>query len=64
MMPRSESGRVVVEIDPDLKQTLYETLDEDGTNLKKWFLKNVNDYLAIRGQLKLSLPLEAPEKDI
>lgn len=55
-MPRSKSGRIVVEIEPGLKQMLYETLDEDDTNLKKWFLKNVTNYLSARGQLKLSLP--------
>ena len=54
MMPRSESGRIVIEIEPSLKQALYETLDEDGTHLKKWFLENVNNYLSTRSQLKLS----------
>ena len=54
MMPRSESGRIVIEIEPALKQVLYETLDEDRTHLKKWFLENVNNYLSTRGQLKLS----------
>lgn len=44
-MPRGESGRVVVEIDPAKKYSLYERLDSEGITLKEWFLQRVNDYL-------------------
>ncbi len=58
-MPVGSSGRIVIEIDPDLKQELYSCLDDDNMNLKHWFLKRVHDYLKDRGQL--SLDLELPE---
>jgi len=61
-MPRGESGRIVLEIEPELKQELYETLDKDGMSLKKWFIGQVRDYLSTRSQLKLSLVLENNKK--
>ena len=49
------SGRVVVEIDPKLKKELYIALAKEGLNLKDWFLKNVDNFLDDRSQLKLAL---------
>lgn len=49
------SGRVVVEIDPKLKKELYIALAKEGLNLKDWFLKNVDNFLDDRTQLKLAL---------
>lgn len=45
-MPIGQSGRVVIEIDPDLKQAIYQSLKEDGSNMKDWFLKCVEEYMA------------------
>jgi hypothetical protein len=39
------SGRVVIEIDPDLKRQLYAALEQDSQTLKDWFVKNANSYL-------------------
>ncbi len=58
-MPIGSSGRIVIEIDPALKQELYACLGGDNVNLKHWFLERVHDYLRDRGQL--SLDLELPE---
>lgn len=55
------SGRIVVEIDPDLKHDLYAALEEDGVNLKQWFLGKVGELLRDRGQL--SLPLKVADGD-
>ncbi len=55
------SGRIVVEIDPDLKHDLYAALEEDGLNLKQWFLGKVGELLRDRGQL--SLPLKVADSD-
>jgi len=46
------SGRVVVEMDPDLKKELYATLMRDGMSLKDWFIKSAEIYLA-NNQLSL-----------
>ena len=35
LMPVGESGRIVIEIDPLLKQTLYSVLKDKGLNLKE-----------------------------
>jgi hypothetical protein len=54
-MAKGNSGRIVVEIDPELKQELYEALGEQGLNLKQWFLENVDELLSER--IQPSLPL-------
>jgi len=54
-MPIGDSGRIVIEIDPELKKELYGALTEQGLNLKQWFLGNAKQYLDQR--IQLSLPL-------
>ncbi len=61
-MPVSRSGRVVIEIDPDLKAELHEALKIDGISLKDWFLSNVNSYLTDRVQLSLELDDITPSR--
>ena len=57
------SGRIVIEIQPDVKQELYEALAEENKSLKKWFLEHVEEYLAAnKTQMKLELaPLHEKE---
>lgn len=50
------SGRVVVEISPELKQELHAVLRLNGSNLKEWFVHQALDYIQKKGgQLPLSL---------
>lgn len=49
-MPRGNSGRVVVEIDVELKQQLHGALASDGSTLKDWFIANAEDFLERRNQ--------------
>ena len=44
-MPVGESGRIVIEVYPRLKEDLYARLKKDGMNLKEWFLGQANSYL-------------------
>ena len=44
-MPRGDSGRIVLEIDPGEKQKLYELLDLQGITLKQWFLGQARAYV-------------------
>ena len=40
------SGRVVIEVDPDLKRKLYSTLAIDNSTLKEWFISAATAYIA------------------
>ena len=52
-MAIGESGRVVLEIDPEFKREFYATLTRDGMNLKQWFLGDARRYLEERNQPSL-----------
>lgn len=54
-MARSSSGRIVIEIDPEMKDELYQQLNKENLSLKSWFLEHVDDFLKGRQQLKLEL---------
>ncbi len=45
LMSIGQSGRIIVEMDPELKKRLYSALAMDGTSLKKWFISNVETYV-------------------
>lgn len=47
-MARGPSGRLVIEMDPNLKRDLHSALAADGLTLKDWFLKHVSEYVADR----------------
>ena len=44
-MSRGLSGRLVIEIDPQMKRRLYSALAAEGVTLKSWFLSATNEYL-------------------
>jgi len=52
-MAIGQSGRLVIEIDPDLKKDLYAALDRDGLTLREWFLQRANEYITSGPQLPL-----------
>jgi len=54
-MAVGSSGRLVIEIDPDLKREFYATLDRQGMTLKGWFLERVDEQLRHHRQLSLDL---------
>lgn len=54
-MARGTSGRIVIEIDPETKNELYQQLKKDDSNLKAWFLEHVDNFLKGRHQLTLEL---------
>jgi hypothetical protein len=54
-MPVSDSGRVLIEIDPELKRDLYSALDREGLTLKEWFTRHVQRYITHSIQPELSL---------
>ncbi|MCY3729273.1 MAG: hypothetical protein OXF97_09825 [Nitrospira sp.] len=42
-MARGKSGRVVLEIDPDLKRRLYATLETSQQTMKEWFIREAEE---------------------
>jgi hypothetical protein len=62
-MSISQSGRLLVEVDPTEKAELYEALQSDGLTLKSWFQHYRRLYLLTREQPSLfgSPPLPQPQ---
>jgi hypothetical protein len=53
-MPKGESGRVVVELEPSLKRRLYSALAMDSKTLKEWMIENIECYLSDQVKTKES----------
>ena len=53
-MPKGNSGRIVIEVPPDLKGELYRALAADNSTLKDWFLTTAKRYIADREQPNLT----------
>lgn len=45
------SGRIVVEVEPELKRELHSALVKNGQTLKDWFVKRAEEYLREGQQL-------------
>jgi hypothetical protein len=52
-MAVGNSGRIVIEVDPAFKQTLYAQLDQEGLTLKDWFVLQASQYVEQNGHLPL-----------
>jgi hypothetical protein len=52
-MAIGSSGRIVVEVEPELKRRLYAALALDQRNLKDWFIAVAEEYIASRQQNEL-----------
>jgi hypothetical protein len=58
-MSVGQSGRIVIEVEPDVKRLLYSALAREGVTLKDWFLRSAQSYLSERDQFRL--PLEVAD---
>jgi len=45
---KGNSGRIVIEVDPDLKRRLYSALAMKNLTLKQWFIELAERQLAAR----------------
>jgi len=45
-MAKGESGRIVLEVDPKLKKTLYSILAMEQKTLKDWFIDKAQKHIA------------------
>ena len=61
IMSIGSSGRIVIEVDTDLKKRLYATLEKDDFTLKEWFVRSAMAYLKDVEQPSLFEP-ELPNK--
>jgi len=52
-MAKGSSGRIVIEVDPEIKHELYEALQKERLTLKDWFLANADQYLKENNQMNL-----------
>lgn len=43
-MAVGESGRIVIDVDPEVKRRLYSALALSGSTLKDWFLKSARSF--------------------
>lgn len=52
-MAQGKSGRIVIEVDPELKKELYSILAKKGITLKEWFIGQATDYFKTSNQLNI-----------
>ena len=45
IMARGQSGRIVLEVDPELKNELYSAISKKGMTLKDWFVDTAEQYI-------------------
>lgn len=57
------SGRIVIEVETDIKRELYSVLSREGLTLKDWFLKSAQSYISHRTQMSLPLTTNAERHD-
>ncbi len=50
-MSIGNSGRIVIEVEPEAKRKLYAALALDGLTLKEWFLQAANIYTQTASQV-------------
>jgi hypothetical protein len=44
-MARGQSGRIVLEVEPELKNELYSAISKKGITLKDWFVNTAEQYI-------------------
>lgn len=44
-MARGKSGRLVLEVDPELKRNLYFELEKEQKTLKDWFVSEAKNFI-------------------
>lgn len=52
-MARGDSGRIVIEVDPNLKAHLYVALTRQQLTLKAWFVAAAEEFLHVSEQPSL-----------
>ena len=61
-MPKANSGRIVVAVDPDLKRRLYSVLAMENSTLKDWFIRSAENYIDETHKLTQHSNSEGPKE--
>lgn len=48
-MAKGSSGRIVIEVDVELKNRLYSAISAQGMTLKDWFIKSAEEHMLKSG---------------
>jgi hypothetical protein len=62
-MSIGSSGRVVIEVEPELKKALHAALALSGLTLKQWFVVQAEEYLSSARQPSFVFAPRAVEAD-
>ncbi|EPW2942107.1 hypothetical protein ACWKBT_001430 [Pseudomonas aeruginosa] len=62
-MSIGSSGRIVIEVEPEVKRQLYSTLAREGMTLKDWFLREAQNYMKTATQMPLDLISDVKSAD-
>lgn len=62
-MSIGSSGRIVIEVEPEVKRQLYATLAREGMTLKDWFLREAQNYMQTATQMPLDLTSDVKSPD-
>jgi len=63
-MSVGNSGRIVIEVDTELKKMLYASLEKENLTLKEWFVRNATSYLRDTEQPSLFGPANLEEQKV
>lgn len=62
-MSIGSSGRIVIEVEPEVKRQLYSVLAREGMTLKDWFLREAQNYMQTSTQMPLDLKSDGRQAD-
>jgi hypothetical protein len=63
-MARSASGRLVLEVEPELKRRLHSRLAAEGRTMKEWFLEAAEHYLSVPAPVQLPLEMKPTQRSL
>jgi hypothetical protein len=66
IMGRGQSGRIVLEVEQELKNELYSAISKKGITLKDWFVDTAKQYIKYHiaeKQLKFDSLATSPKQD-
>ncbi len=61
-MAKGDSGRIVLEIDPELKKDLYAVLALEHLTLKEWFILNAESHISEKKAELMKIFLKANDE--